>query len=230
MSALLVVEDEQDLADLLAYNLTQAGHSVTVAHTGATALSAASEKRPDLVILDLMLPDISGTEVCRHLRARETTALVPIIMLTAKGEESDRIAGFEAGADDYVVKPFSPKELSLRVDAVLRRANPSSPSTEQVVRTGALTIDIPKHEACYEGETIDLTPLEFRLLRDLAERAGRVQRRDDLLERVWQYQSGVETRTVDTHIKRLREKLGAAAQYIETIRGIGYRMRDEPAT
>ncbi len=230
MSALLVVEDEKDLAELLAFNLTQAGHSVTVAYTGARALSAAAEQRPDLVILDLMLPDISGTEVCRNLRAREATAKVPIIMLTAKGAEADRIAGFEAGADDYVVKPFSPKELSLRVDAILRRANAGSSSVEQLLRTGDLTIDIAKHEARYQGEAVDLTPLEFRLLRDLAERAGRVQRRDDLLERVWQYQSGVETRTVDTHIKRLREKLGEAAKYIETIRGVGYRMRDEPVS
>lgn len=229
MGTLLVVEDEQDLAELLAYNLSQAGHAVHVAHTGASALSAAKEHEIDLVILDLMLPDVSGTEVCRGLRARTETATVPILMLTAKGAETDRIAGFEAGADDYVVKPFSPRELSLRVDAILRRSGTQEPqgSVSDVLRTGELTIDIPKHEARYEGTLIDLTPLEFRLLRDLAERAGRVQGRHDLLERVWQYQSGVETRTVDTHIKRLREKLGGAAQYIETIRGIGYRMRDE---
>lgn len=222
-----MVEDEQDLAELLAYNLSQAGHDVTVAHCGARALSAAAEESFDLVILDLMLPDVSGTDVCRRLREREQTAAVPIIMLTAKGAESDRIAGFEAGADDYVVKPFSPRELSLRVDAILRRASLSSaPSNGDILKIGDLVIDISKHEARYQRSLIDLTPLEFRLLRDLAERAGHVQRRDDLLERVWQYQSGVETRTVDTHIKRLREKLGEAAKYVETIRGIGYRMRD----
>lgn len=223
---ILVVEDEADLADLVAFNLREQGHEVTVTHTGANALAEVSRQRPDLILLDVMLPDISGFEVCRRLRRSGDTTRLPVIMLTAKAEEIDRIVGFEVGADDYVVKPFSPRELTLRVDAILRRVGPQA-QTEgpQVLSVGALRIDVPAHRVEVEGEEISLTALEFRLLLDLASRAGRVQPRDALLERVWGYAPGVETRTVDTHIKRLREKLGPGARYLETVRGVGYRIQ-----
>ncbi|MCA9601097.1 MAG: response regulator transcription factor [Polyangiales bacterium] len=225
---ILVVEDEPDLADLVAYNLEQEGFAVSVATSGATALSMARANCPDLVVLDIMLPDITGIDVCRQLRANKATQAVSVIVLTAKGEESDRVAGFEAGADDYVVKPFSPRELLLRVNAVLRRsAAGAEPSTEDVLTFGVLTINMPRHEVAVSGERVDVTPIEFKLLHDLATRRGRVQSRDDLLARVWDYAAGVESRTVDTHVKRLRVKLGAASDYIETVRGIGYRMRDD---
>lgn len=223
---ILVVEDETDLADLVAFNLREQGHEVTVAHTGANALAEVSRQRPDLVLLDVMLPDISGFEVCRRLRRSGDTTRLPVIMLTAKAEEVDRIVGFEVGADDYVVKPFSPRELTLRVDAILRRVGPQAHADgPQVLSIGALRIDVPAHRVEIDGEEITLTALEFRLLLDLASRAGRVQPRDALLERVWGYAPGVETRTVDTHIKRLREKLGSGARYLETIRGVGYRIQ-----
>jgi two-component system phosphate regulon response regulator PhoB len=223
---ILVVEDETDLADLVAFNLREAGHEVTVAHTGANALAEIARQRPELVLLDVMLPDISGFEVCRRLRRSAETTNLPVIMLTAKAEEVDRIVGFEVGADDYVVKPFSPRELTLRVDAILRRTGPQA-NVEglQVLSIGELRIDVPAHRVEVEGEEISLTALEFRLLLDLASRSGRVQPRDALLERVWGYAPGVETRTVDTHIKRLREKLGRGSQYLETVRGVGYRIQ-----
>ncbi len=223
---ILVVEDEADLADLVAFNLREAGHEVTIAHNGTGALAEIVRERPDLILLDVMLPDISGFEVCRRLRRSADTIRVPVIMLTAKAEEVDRIVGFEVGADDYVVKPFSPRELTLRVDAILRRVGPQAHSEgPQVLTIGNLRIDVPAHRVEVEGEEIALTALEFRLLLDLASRAGRVQPRDALLERVWGYAPGVETRTVDTHIKRLREKLGAGAQHLETVRGVGYRVQ-----
>jgi len=225
-SHILVVEDEVDLADLVAFNLREGGHEVVVAHTGANALAEVARQRPDLVLLDVMLPDISGFEVCRRLRRSADTARIPVIMLTAKAEEIDRIVGFEVGADDYVIKPFSPRELTLRVEAILRRVGPES-QTEgpQVLSIGELRIDVPAHRVDVDGEEITLTALEFRLLLDLASRAGRVQPRDALLERVWGYAPGVETRTVDTHIKRLREKLGPGSRYLETVRGVGYRIQ-----
>jgi two-component system phosphate regulon response regulator PhoB len=226
-SRILVVEDEADLAELLAFNLRQAGHTVVVAHDGSTALAEIRRQRPDLVLLDLMLPDIGGLEVCRRLRRDKDTIRIPVVMLTAKGEEVDRVVGFEVGADDYVVKPFSPRELVLRVDAILRRAQ--TPAVEapeqQTIAIGRMLIDVPAHEVSVDGETIPLTALEFRLLMDLATRIGRVQSRDALLERVWGYAPGIETRTVDTHVKRLREKLGAASEHIGTVRGVGYRIR-----
>jgi two-component system phosphate regulon response regulator PhoB len=223
---ILVVDDEPDLADLVAYHLRDAGHDVVVVGTGMAALTEAQRKRPDLILLDLMLPDLSGTEVCRRLRRQESTRTVPVLMLTAKGEEVDRVVGFEVGADDYVVKPFSPRELVLRVDAILRRAvrTEATDAATEAIETGSLHIDVPRHSVHVEGEEVALTALEFKLLLDLATRMGRVQSRDALLERVWNYTTGVETRTVDTHVKRLREKLGAGAKYIETVRGVGYRM------
>ncbi|MBW2402715.1 MAG: response regulator transcription factor [Deltaproteobacteria bacterium] len=190
-SRILVVEDETDLAELVAFNLRGAGHDVTVAHDGNTALAEIQRSQPDLVVLDVMLPDISGLEVCRRLRRNAQTVRLPVIMLTARSDEVDRVVGFEVGADDYV--------------------------------PGDLVIDVPAHRVEVQGEEVLLTALEFRLLLDLASRAGRVQSRDALLERVWGYSPDVETRTVDTHVKRLREKLGEGALHIETVRGVGYR-------
>lgn len=227
---ILIVEDEVDLAELVAFNLRQSGYTADSSGTGKEALSAVKKHRPDLVLLDLMLPDISGTEICRRLREDQDTRSIPIVMLTARSEEVDRVHGFEVGADDYVTKPFSPRELVLRVGAVLRRA--TRRETEQESRAsslqiGRMLIDLLRHEVRISDRPINLTALEFKLLFDLASRRGRVQSRDALLERVWGYAPGIETRTVDTHVKRLREKLGEASDYIETVRGIGYRIRDD---
>ena len=229
---ILVVEDEADLAELVAFNLRQSGYTASIASSGTAALAEVARKRPDLVVLDLMLPDISGTEVCRRLRSEPSTQRLPIVMLTARSAEIDRVLGFEVGADDYVSKPFSPRELVLRVGAVLRRVLPPGEDAAEMgagITIGSLTIDVPRHEVRVETEPVPLTALEFKLLLDLASRRGRVQSRDALLERVWGYAPGIETRTVDTHVKRLREKLGQAADYIETVRGVGYRMRDDIA-
>lgn len=232
---ILIVDDEPDIVELLEYNLRQAGYVVTSADDGAGALAAALREPPDLILLDLNLPDVSGTDVCRRLRRDPTTEAIPIVMITARGDEIDRVVGFELGADDYIVKPFSPRELVLRVQAVLRRVRASAPPPAEVVAlpadgeihvAGPLEIDVGRHEVRVEGEVVPLTALEFRLLLDLASRRGRVQSRDALLERVWGYAPGIETRTVDTHVKRLREKLGAARDTIETVRGVGYRLRD----
>jgi two-component system, OmpR family, phosphate regulon response regulator PhoB len=225
---ILVVEDEADLAELVVFNLRQAGHDVVSVQEGQRALDEIRRHRPDLVVLDIMLPDLSGVEVCRRLRREPATQHLPVLMVTAKGEEVDRVVGFEVGADDYLVKPFSPRELVLRVEAILRRSRPADRAGERESFTfGALTIDVPAHRVTVEDEEVVLTALEFRLLLDLASRRGRVQSRDALLERVWGYTAGIETRTVDTHVKRLREKLGPASDYIETVRGIGYRLRDD---
>jgi two-component system phosphate regulon response regulator PhoB len=226
---ILVVEDEQDLATTLDYNLRREGYQTRVAATGGEALElAAAEPVPDLVILDLMLPDLSGTEVCRQLRSVERTRAVPVIMLTARGEEIDRVVGFEVGADDYVVKPFSVRELLLRIRAILRRAEPA-PAGDGPTAFGILRLDPGGHRAWVDGEEIILTALEFKLLATFLARKGRVQSRETLLADVWGIQADVTTRTVDTHVKRLREKLGAAGGYVETIRGVGYRFRAEPS-
>ncbi len=223
-SRILVVEDETDLAELVAFNLRAAGHDVSVVHDGHAALAEIQRAQPDLLVLDVMLPDLSGVEVCRRLRRSPDTARLPVLMLTARSDEVDRIVGFEVGADDYVPKPFSPRELVLRVESILRRTIPASEvGGQQVIALGELTIDVPAHRVEVQGKEVLLTALEFRLLLDLASRAGRVQSRDALLERVWGYSPNVETRTVDTHVKRLREKLGAGAARIETVRGVGYR-------
>ena len=223
---ILVVDDERDLVRLVAYNLGRAGFDVISAYDGASALRRAREDRPDLIVLDVMLPDVSGLEVCRSLRDAEDTRGIPIILLTARGEEQDRIRGLESGADDYVPKPFSPRELVLRIQAVLRRVKGAEQTTGPVLRHGVLTVDVDRHKVTVEGKEVELTALEFKLLVDLMERRGRVQTREALLDRVWGYSSFVTTRTVDTHIKRLREKLGPAAAYIETVRGVGYRFSE----
>jgi two-component system phosphate regulon response regulator PhoB len=231
MARILVVEDEKDLQEVLAYNLRQAGHSAIVVGSGREALIAVPEHRPDLVLLDLMLPDVSGVEICRKLKSEPGTREVPIVMVTAKGDEVDRVVGFELGADDYVVKPYSLRELLLRVDAVLRRTSPTSPpgtSARGAMLFGKLRVDRDAHRVWVEDEEVTLTALELRLLSTLLERRGRVQSRPALLDDVWGMSGEVTTRTVDTHVKRLREKLGSAGLYIETVRGVGYRFTPAP--
>lgn len=225
---ILVVDDDPSLAEMLTIVLRGEGFDTAVIGDGTQALTAVRELRPDLVLLDLMLPDIPGTEVCRLLRASERTRHVPVLMLTAKGEEIDRVVGFEVGADDYVTKPFSVRELLLRVRAIVRRAH-GAPEPEAGEQTfGRLRIDGGGHRAWVDGQELVLTALEFRLLTTLMGRRGRVQTRDTLLEDVWDMSGDVTTRTVDTHVKRLRQKLGPAGAYIETLRGVGYRFRAQP--
>jgi two-component system phosphate regulon response regulator PhoB len=221
---ILVIEDEADLARSLEYNFRQAGFEVSSAPLGRDGVRLAAARPPDLVLLDLMLPDISGIEVCRQLKGDPRTRTTPIIILTAKGEEVDRVVGFEIGADDYVTKPFSVRELVLRVRAVLRRRE--QPGTAEAIRLGRLTIDPDAHRVHVEGREVSLTALEFRLLWTLVQRRDRVQTRETLLNDVWGLNLNVETRTIDTHIKRLREKLGKAGGLIETVRGVGYRFGD----
>ena len=219
----LIIEDEQDLVDTLEYNLEREGYATRSSLSGRQGLALAfREPLPDLVLLDLMLPDISGTEICRTLKADERTASVPVVMLTAKGEEIDRVVGFELGADDYIVKPFSVRELMLRIRAILRRSEPVEPQIEEL-SLGRLRVQISAHRTFVDESEVDLTAVEFRLLTTLLGRRGRVQSRDQLLTDVWGYSKDVTTRTVDTHVKRVREKLGGAGEYIETVRGVGYR-------
>ncbi len=223
----LIVEDEPDLVRVLEFNLQQAGFETRAVGRASEAMKAALAFAPDVVLLDLMLPDGPGTEVCRALKSDPQTRGVPVIMTTARGEEIDRVVGFELGADDYVVKPFSVRELVLRVRAILRRTEGDSPGGE-VVHFGALKIDRTAHRVYVEDVEVTLTALEFRLLTTLIDRRNRVQSRDTLLSDVWGLQLHVETRTVDTHIKRLREKLGVAGEYIHTVRGVGYRFASSP--
>jgi two-component system phosphate regulon response regulator PhoB len=223
VTAILIVDDERDLLSLVDFNLRQAGFETLLASSGEQALAQVRRRVPDLVLLDVMLPDVSGTEICRQLKADPRTKHVPVVMLTARGEEVDRVVGFELGADDYVTKPFSVRELVLRVRAVLRRA-PATGGERPPDRVGPIRLDVQAHRAFVEEQEILLTPLEFRLLAILMARAGRVQSRDQLLSDVWEMSSELETRTVDTHVKRLREKLGPARELLETVRGIGYRL------
>jgi two-component system phosphate regulon response regulator PhoB len=218
----LIVEDERDLLSVLDFNLRQAGFETALATTGEEALAQVRRDVPDLVVLDLMLPDLPGTEVCRRLKGAERTRHLPVVMLTAKGEEVDRVVGFELGAEDYVVKPFSVRELVLRLQAVLRRAG--RPGEPPASRVGRIRIDVEAHRAFVADDEIELTALEFRLLHTLMNRAGRVQSREQLLSYVWEMSPELETRTVDTHVKRLREKLGSARDQLETVRGVGYRL------
>ena len=220
---ILVVEDEEDLAGLVLYNLHAAGYVTEHASTGAAALARAKEFRPDLVLLDLMLPDVGGKDVLNVIRSESDLARTSVIIVTARDQEADRIAGFELGADDYVAKPFSVRELVLRIGAVLKRAA-VDPELTQVIECGPIWLDATRHEAAVAGSPIVLTALEFRLLRTLLQRVGRVQTREVLLADVWGISAEVETRTVDTHMKRLREKLGSAGDLIETVRGVGYKL------
>lgn len=236
---ILLVEDESDLVDLLSYNLSREGYLVDIATTGTIALERLKERRPDLVLLDLMLPDVSGTEICRRLKGAGETRDIPVVMVTARGEEIDRIVGLELGADDYVTKPFSVRELMLRIKAILRRdvardagaagtatggaAKPAKP----VRHYGRISIDRDRHRVEVDGEEVALTALEFKLLSTLVERQGRVQTREMLLSDVWGIEADIETRAVDANVKRLRRKLGSAGDSLETVRGVGYRMREK---
>ena len=223
---LLIIEDEVDLAEALQLRLEGEGFATRVAHAGLDGLAMFDEDpAPAAVILDLMLPDIPGSEVCRRIRAHASRSRVPVLMLTARSDEVDRVVGFEVGADDYVTKPYSPRELVLRIRALLRRAAPAEATEAAVMRFGLIVMDEEAFQVTVDGEPVRLTALEFRLLKTFMERRGRVQTRDRLLGDVWGYAVEVTTRTVDTHVKRLREKLGPASGYIETLRGVGYRMR-----
>jgi len=220
----LVVEDEPDISGLLAFHLEREGYQVLRSRNGAEALQLVRARRPDLVLLDLMLPGIDGLEVCRRLRQDPATAALPIVMLTAKGEEVDRVLGLELGADDYIVKPFSPKEVVARVRAVLRRAR--APADGAPIVIGRLAIDVARHSVRVDGAPVSLTRKEFDLLRTLAEARGRVLSRELLLDRVWGYAAAgeIESRTVDVHVRRLRVKLGREGRHIATVKGVGYRL------
>jgi two-component system, OmpR family, phosphate regulon response regulator PhoB len=225
---ILIVDDEADIAATIAFNLEREGFVPVVAHDGTSALASLEAEPPDLVILDLMLPDIAGTEVCRRIRREPATARLPVIMLTARAEDIDRVVGFEVGADDYVVKPFSMRELVLRVRAILRRSEPATAIERgKQFGIGSLRIDFEGHRVWVDDQEVVLTALEFRLLTTLVERRGRVQTRETLLTQVWEMSGDLTTRTVDTHVRRLRKKLGAASVYIETLRGVGYRFQPE---
>ena len=221
----LVVDDEPDITALVAYHLAKAGYRVSTAANGADALRAARDERPDIVVLDLMLPGLSGYEVLQELRRREETRDVGVILLTARREETDRIKGLSLGADDYLTKPFSPQELALRVAAVLRRLAAPAVSSGSTLSAGTITVDRAAHRALLEGQELPLTTTEYKLLLTLLERRGRVQSRPQLLETVWEAQPDIQTRTVDMHIQRLRTKLGDEGKMIETVRGFGYRFR-----
>jgi two-component system phosphate regulon response regulator PhoB len=226
MKPVLVVEDEKDIVDLIEYHLKQSGFSVIKALDGPSGLELARKEKPSLIILDLMLPEMDGKDICRALKSNPNTQSIPILMLTAKTEEIDRLIGFELGADDYVTKPFSPRELVLRVKAILRRKE-VSPEGEKIIQIDDLSIDIDRHLVSVKKKPIPLTSTEFKLLVELTSNRGRVQTREHLLDKVWGYTYEGYARTVDTHIRRLREKLGSIGDYIETIRGMGYRFREE---
>jgi two-component system phosphate regulon response regulator PhoB len=228
MARILVIEDEADIQQVLDYNLREKGHKVFIAGNGEEGLKLAREKRPDLVLLDLMLPGMPGTEVCKALKSDPTTKSVQVVMLTAKGEEIDRVVGFELGADDYVVKPFSVRELMLRIQAILRRSQGEQESAQRAFQFGKLRVDREAHRVWADDVELELTALEFKLLVTLYDRRNRVQTRAALLSDVWGIDADITTRTVDTHVKRLREKLGEAGNYIETVRGVGYRFTDSP--
>jgi two-component system phosphate regulon response regulator PhoB len=221
----LIVDDEADIVALVTFHLARAGYRVSTASNGRDALAAARQERPALIVLDLMLPGVSGYEVLEQLRASEATRDIAVLMLTARREEPDRIRGLSLGADDYLTKPFSPQELVLRVGAILRRVNAPPTGSADVVAAGPLQIHRAEHRVTVDGREVELTPTEYKLLLLLAERRGRVQDRAQLLERVWDAAPDIQTRTVDMHVQRLRAKLGPAGELIETVRGFGYRMR-----
>ncbi len=222
---IFIVEDEPDLRDTLSFNFENEGFKVSSFPDGEKCLTSVKKNKPDLIILDLMLPGINGLDVCREIRSEEEINDVSIIMLTAKGEEIDRIVGFELGADDYVTKPFSVRELILRVKVLLRKRSDNQ-SAEKILEYGPVKMNLDAHSVLADGVDVVLTALEFKLLKHLLKRRGRVQTRDQLLGNVWGYSSEVTTRTVDTHIKRLREKLGSTGDLIQTIRGVGYRFNN----
>ncbi len=224
---ILVVDDEPDVTELVAYNLKAKGFHVETLNDATASISKARNYHPDLIILDIMMPHLSGIQICRILRNDNKLSRIPIIFLTAKAEPQDRIEGLESGADDYLSKPFSPKELILRVESILRRVSAPLLPTAAKLQIGDISLDSETHRVAVGGQAIDLTATEFKLLHLLMERQGRVQTREHLLLNVWNYSTEIETRTVDTHVRRLREKLGDEAGWIETIRGVGYRIADK---
>ena len=221
---ILLIEDEPDIAEVLQYNLTKEGFDVELAHRGDSGLESLRRQAPDLILLDLMLPGVDGLELTRLLKRDTNTSRIPIVMLTARGEEVDRIVGLELGADDYISKPFSPREVVLRVKAVLRRLQHEEPAGDKL-EIGGIQLDVAAHQLRIRGKEVALTATELRLLRLLMERAGRVQTRGTLLSDVWGYAEDIDSRTVDTHIRRLRRKLGPEADRVETVIGVGYRLR-----
>ncbi len=223
---ILIVDDESDALEILGFKLREAGFNPIFAKDGTRAIAAARDEKPDLMVLDLMLPEVDGLEVCKILRRDANTAKMPIIMLTARAAEMDRVVGLELGADDYVTKPFSPRELVLRIRKLLAR-NSSTAESGAYIKIGDIEIDIPTHVVKLAGKEVTLTLTEFNLLEILAKRRGRVQSRERLLQDVWGYENPIDSRTVDTHMRRLREKLGESANYLETVRGVGYRFIGE---
>ena len=223
---ILIVDDEPDVVELVEFNLRKAGYDVLTADDGTKALQRVRQDRPALVILDVMLPELDGLEVCKLLRRDPATAAIPILLLTARAAEVDRVVGLELGAQDYLTKPFSPRELVLRVKNLIQRK-------ETPAETGApmifaeLAVDVTHHRVTVKGKPVELTATEFKLLAILAQRRGRVQSRDHLLRDVWEYDAAIDTRTVDTHMRRLRDKLGTAARFLDTVRGVGYRFLAE---
>ena len=223
---ILVVDDEPDALEVLGFKLREAGYTPIFARDGTRALAIARTEHPDLIVLDLMLPEVDGLEVCKILRRDASTASIPVIMLTARAAEMDRVLGLELGADDYVTKPFSPRELVIRIRKQLSRSRTGDEKGSHL-RIGELQIDVPRHVVSVSAKVITLTATEFKLLEVLARRRGRVQSRDRLLQDVWGYENPIDSRTVDTHMRRLREKLGLAAKYLDTVRGVGYRFIEE---
>jgi DNA-binding response OmpR family regulator len=223
MERVLIVDDDPDIQRLVSYNLSRAGFQITTASTGRTALEAVQEQPPDLIILDLMLPDVDGMEVCRTLRQRENSRRIPIIMLTARGEEIDRVVGFELGADDYVMKPFSPRELVLRVKSIFRRVREER---SDMLRAGNIQLYPERRQAFAGNQQITLTAKEFDLLQELMRARGNVLTREMLMDKVWGYHGDATSRTLDTHVRRLREKLGGDGLQVETVRGVGYRLKN----
>ncbi len=229
---ILVIDDETDVTDLLVYKLKQAGYDVKAVNDSLMAVGEIRRTQPDLLILDILMPDLGGVQLCRMLRADTETKDIPILFLTALSEIPDRIKGFESGADDYLSKPFDNRELLLRIAALLKRSvhrNATGEVRHEPIRVRELELDADRHSVNAAGNPVELTATEFRLLELLMERAGRVQTREHLLSSVWNYEADIETRTVDTHIRRLREKLGACGDYIETVRGVGYRICESSA-
>jgi len=227
MKKVLIIEDEKDLAELLAFNIEKEGYVAICVHDGKLGLERAGTELPDLILLDLMLPGLLGTEVCKALRKDQRTAHIPIIMITAKGDEIDRVVGFEVGADDYIVKPFSMREVALRVKAVMRRSEhePGQPLPD-ILAIGDIVIDKQRHIVMSTGSEVELTSTEFKLLLYLVEKKGCVQSREQLLQKVWGYNNTADTRTVDTHVTRLRGKLGTPGDIIKTVRGFGYKIEE----
>ena len=226
---ILVIEDEPDIRRNLEYNLGREGFNASSVGSLDEANEKLKSKKFDLILLDLMLPDGSGLDLCKKIKSNSETETTPIIILTAKDDEVDKVVGFELGADDYVTKPFSVRELILRIKAILKRSDTKTKEVVEVERQfGDLKIDVDSHEVHVDSQLIELTALEFRLLKELVDKRGRVQSRDQLLSEVWGYNAEVTTRTVDTHIKRLREKLGSMGKYVQTIRGVGYKFSRTP--